>query len=91
MLASLREFPVYSLKVTELEVISNGGKDPVQVNLSVECGLQVETSALSKAKKQKNRGMNMTAVLTVTSDMDFLDFRRIPWAFHMLKAAHQSN
>jgi ATP-dependent DNA helicase HFM1/MER3 len=28
--------------------------------------------------KQKGHVLNMTAVLTLTSDMDFIDFRRIP-------------
>jgi ATP-dependent DNA helicase HFM1/MER3 len=65
------------LKITEVEVSSGGGKKPVEIDLSIECGLEEEQASRFKAKKQKGRGINMTAILTVTSDMDFVDFRRI--------------
>jgi ATP-dependent DNA helicase HFM1/MER3 len=58
-------------------VCSSGGDGPVEVELSIKCSLAAEQSTI-KAKKQKGRTSNMTAVLTLTSDMDFIDFRRIP-------------
>jgi ATP-dependent DNA helicase HFM1/MER3 len=81
VLASARELPEYSLKITEVDVASSsGGEDPVEVELLIECSLVVDqsTSGALKAKKQKGRGTNMTTVLTLTSDLDFIDFRRIP-------------
>jgi hypothetical protein len=65
------------LEITELEVTSNGGKTAVEIDLSIECRLVAEQANRSKAKKQKARGINMTAILTLTSDMDLIDFRRI--------------
>lgn len=74
-----RDFPVYSLTVSEARVESSGGKGPVYVELSIECGVVEESAHTSKAaKKQKGRSLNMTAVLTITSDMELVDFRRIP-------------
>ena len=80
MLASARELPEYSLNVTEVDVTSSAGSHkPVEVGLSVDCSLVADQSAgTSKAKKQKGRASNMTTVLTLTSDLDFIDFRRIP-------------
>jgi ATP-dependent DNA helicase HFM1/MER3 len=69
------EFPEYSLSVKETEVSSDSGLSPVQVHLLVECGLSKNTSTSIKPKKQTRR---MTVVLTLTSDMDLIDFRRIP-------------
>lgn len=74
---SIREFPYYSLQISELDVRMNGGVGPVEINLSIKCGLVEEQMTPRKQKKQKTRGMNMTVVLTLTSDMDFVDFRRI--------------
>jgi ATP-dependent DNA helicase HFM1/MER3 len=59
---------------------SCGGDKPVEIELSVECHLLTDQSAasVSKAKKQKNLASDMTTVLTLTSDLDFIDFQRIP-------------
>ncbi|KAE9393645.1 P-loop containing nucleoside triphosphate hydrolase protein [Gymnopus androsaceus JB14] len=57
-------------------VHSDGGRTPVDVELSIECGLAEETGP-TKAKKQKSRFTHMTSVLTLTSDNVFVDFRRI--------------
>jgi ATP-dependent DNA helicase HFM1/MER3 len=81
VLASARELPEYLLSITEVEVTSSlGGQKPVEVELSVGCSLIADhsTAGASKAKKQQGRGSNMTTVLTLTSDLDFIDFRRIP-------------
>ncbi|KAJ3864985.1 hypothetical protein EV359DRAFT_39824 [Lentinula novae-zelandiae] len=78
MLASAQEFPVYTLRVEEIRVHSDGGRTPVDIELSVECGLLQEVGP-SKSKKQKpSRFSHMTSVLTLTSDNQFVDFRRIP-------------
>ncbi|KAF8228506.1 P-loop containing nucleoside triphosphate hydrolase protein [Tricholoma matsutake] len=77
VIASAREFPRYRLKISELGVTSNEGQDPVEVELSIECGLD-ESLLNFGSKKVKGHVLNMTALLTLTSDMDFIDFRRIP-------------
>ncbi|PBK78606.1 P-loop containing nucleoside triphosphate hydrolase protein [Armillaria solidipes] len=78
MLASAREFPSYMLKITEIEVRTNGGAKPVEVDLSIECGLTDETfTSQPKSKKQKGCVYNMTSIITLTSDMELIDFRRI--------------
>ncbi|KAF7337997.1 ATP-dependent DNA helicase MER3 [Mycena venus] len=77
ILACVKEFPQYTLAVKEIGVSSNGGKDPVEVELSITCGLAVEQSNGPKGKKLKGR-TQMTAILTLTSDLEMVDFRRIP-------------
>ncbi len=78
MLASAREFPSYMLKITEIEVRTSGATKPVEVDLSIECGLTDETfTSQPKSKKQKGRVYNMTSIITLTSDMELIDFRRI--------------
>jgi ATP-dependent DNA helicase HFM1/MER3 len=80
VLASVCELPQFSLKITEASVSSLRGSKHVTVELNIECGL-VETPELStttKGKKQKSMSLGMTGVLTLTSDNEFVDFRRIP-------------
>ncbi|KAK7038046.1 ATP-dependent DNA helicase MER3 [Favolaschia claudopus] len=77
VLASVGELPQYILAVQEVRVQSNGGKEPVEIDLSVTCGLAIEQSNAAKGKKIKGR-TQMTAILTVTSDLELVDFRRIP-------------
>ena len=87
VLASAQELPKYSLSVTEVDLTpSPEGHKPVVVELLVECSLVTDQSSggPSKAKKQQGRASNMTTVLTLTSDLDFIDFRRIPYVFGQL-------
>jgi len=64
----------------ENEIQSDGGKNPVQIELSIACALVEEDESLlvSKTKRQKGRSFQMTAVLTLTSDNHLIDLRRIP-------------
>ncbi|KAF8892445.1 hypothetical protein BD779DRAFT_1670146 [Infundibulicybe gibba] len=78
VLASVKELPHYFLKITELNFNSNGGKSPVEIELSIECCVMKDEVGTSKSKRTKNRGLSMTAILILTSDLDFIDFRRIP-------------
>ncbi|KAJ7709458.1 hypothetical protein B0H17DRAFT_1190666 [Mycena rosella] len=77
VLASVKELPQYTLAIKEVDVQTNGGKDPVEIELAITCGLEVEPLNPSKGRKQKGR-TQMTAILTLTSDLEFIDFRRIP-------------
>ncbi|CAA7271574.1 unnamed protein product [Cyclocybe aegerita] len=78
VIASMAEFPQYILKITELQVRSDKGRSPVEVDLLVECSVAEEKTYSVKSKKHRSRSFNWTAVLTLTSDMDFIDLRRIP-------------
>ncbi|KDQ61091.1 hypothetical protein JAAARDRAFT_173613 [Jaapia argillacea MUCL 33604] len=76
VLGLLSELPRYLLTVQETG--SSVGNAAVEVELSISCGLILNGSSLPKSKKRKGRGTEHTAVLTTTSDLDFVDFRRIP-------------
>ena len=77
VLASAAEFPQYSLSVKETDIFSDG-TNPVQVHLLIGCGLVNEVLPSIKPKKASRHAMSITVVLTLTSDMDMIDFRRIP-------------
>ncbi|KAH8099579.1 DEAD-domain-containing protein [Cristinia sonorae] len=76
VLATVKQFPQYTLNISEVSVSEGGGEGPVEVELSVECGLIVESGV--HTKKKNTKGQDMTVVLTYSSDLDFIDFRRIP-------------
>ncbi|CAK5277542.1 unnamed protein product [Mycena citricolor] len=79
IISSVRELPHYMLEVQQQEHRSNGGQDPVEVDLCITCGLAQELEMPNKAKKTA-RGKytnNMTDILTLTSDLELIDFRRI--------------
>ncbi|KAF7295289.1 DEAD/DEAH-box DNA helicase [Mycena indigotica] len=76
ILAAVNEIPKYHVDIAEVGVHSNGGKDPVEIDLAVTCGLTNKTNNTGKLKKQK--WTQMTSILTLTSDLELVDFRRIP-------------
>ncbi|KAH9483965.1 ATP-dependent DNA helicase MER3 [Psilocybe cubensis] len=78
VLRSLAEFPQYIVTIKEISVESDGGKSPVQVDLQIRCGLAEDKDSGFKIRKQRGRSFNMTSILTLTSDMDLVDLRRIP-------------
>ncbi|KAG1778474.1 hypothetical protein EV702DRAFT_154436 [Suillus placidus] len=77
VLLAANELPNYFLALTEVKVSPSDGKSPVDVELSVECGLLLDKRASTGSKKQKKGGFDMTTLLTITSDFVFVDFRRI--------------
>lgn len=78
IIESLREIPQYDLTVTEVGV-NGGGHQPVQVELSVGCSTRRTSAANKQSNNAKFRGFGgSTCVLTTTSDLEFIDFRRIP-------------
>ncbi|KAI0950168.1 hypothetical protein AcV7_008716 [Taiwanofungus camphoratus] len=79
MLASVNQFPQYLLKIIEKDMTTHGGEKPIEIELSIECGLVTEGSTTHRQKKKgKPKVSDMTVVLTLTSDLEFIDFRRIP-------------
>lgn len=71
----MQELPQYSLEIQQLQIRGGGGNEPIEVDLSVHCGL-VDPHDNKKAKKLKRREADMTVVYAVTSDLDFIEFRR---------------
>ncbi|TFY71871.1 hypothetical protein EVG20_g1121 [Dentipellis fragilis] len=79
VLAAVADLPQYFLKVTNGSVQTSEGQGPVEIELTIECGLKAEGSAtVAKSKKYKPYALDYTSILTLTSDMELVDFRRIP-------------
>ena len=76
ILASVRQLPKYSVSIKKTDVTASDGTQPVEVELAIECVL-LENNAPVQAQKTKTKYRDTTLVLTVTSDLDFVDFRRI--------------
>ncbi|KAF7791334.1 hypothetical protein EIP86_002348 [Pleurotus ostreatoroseus] len=76
ILASVRQLPKYLVSIKKTDVTASDGIQPVEVELTIECGL-LEDNTPVQAKKAKTKFRDTTLVLTVTSDLDFIDFRRI--------------
>lgn len=72
----MNAIPRYEVCVKVIDVHTDGGKSDVQAELAVECSALVG-DPLKTSKKIKPRSFDMTSVLTVSSDMEFVDFRRI--------------
>jgi ATP-dependent DNA helicase HFM1/MER3 len=70
-------FPRYVLGVTEIGARSTD-EGPVEVELAIEVGIEHLGMAGWSSKKRKGRAMDITTVTTYTSDLDLIDFRRIP-------------
>jgi hypothetical protein len=77
VISMAKSLPRYSLSVTERS-ISSGELGSVEVKLSIQCGLLEE---VERKGRRKALGRDITYVLTVTSDLDFVDFRRIPYVY----------
>ncbi|KAI0306724.1 P-loop containing nucleoside triphosphate hydrolase protein, partial [Multifurca ochricompacta] len=79
ILFAVRELPQYSITIDELSVIHSTSRNPVELELEVQCSVSLAGASSSKSKAHKNRHYHdMTYILTVTSDFEFIDFRRIP-------------
>ncbi|RPD80369.1 P-loop containing nucleoside triphosphate hydrolase protein [Lentinus tigrinus ALCF2SS1-7] len=82
VLAAANQLPQYTLNLSEIDVTTR--QDGVEVELSVGCGLVPRDVKAAKSKKNKKaKRYDMTLVLTLTSDHNFVDFRRI--STHALK------
>ncbi|PFH54231.1 hypothetical protein AMATHDRAFT_135953, partial [Amanita thiersii Skay4041] len=77
VLASVLDLPQYSLEVKELCISTNQHGGPVQVELSIHCSL-MDSQRNLHLNRMKRREASMTVIYTITSDMEFIDFRRIP-------------
>ncbi len=81
ILSAVRDLPRYSVAIRELRVAQSTviSNNAVDVELDIQCSVAPESASLSKSKAQRSRHFHdMTYILTLTSDLDFIDFRRIP-------------
>jgi len=81
ILSAVRELPQYFVTIHELVVEHNtvASGNTVDVEVDIHCSVSLGSASSSKSKGQKSRHYHdMTYILTVTSDLDFVDFRRIP-------------
>ncbi|KAL5532870.1 HFM1 [Sanghuangporus sanghuang] len=78
VLQQVQDMPHYglSISVDRNGVTSYSGKKAVSIELNVECSL-LQALPGRKKFKQKTKFLGMTNVLTTTSDLDLIDFRRI--------------
>ena len=77
MLAFVKQLPQYSLEITEVNVTPSDGKSPVEVELSIDCGIVCDLTQAAQPRKGKSKFRESTLVLIVNSDLDYIDFRRI--------------
>ena len=78
VLSFLKQLPQYYLEIEELSTVASDGRGPVEVELSITCGVLDEEAEMAQPKKNKTKFRDSTVVLLVNSDLDFVDFRRIP-------------
>ncbi|KLO07339.1 P-loop containing nucleoside triphosphate hydrolase protein [Schizopora paradoxa] len=77
ILAFVNDLPQYDVSIVENGVRTFGGKRPVEVDLDITCSILATSNAKgSRNTKQKSRSSGMASILTLTSDLDFIDFRR---------------
>lgn len=88
VLATLRHFPQYTVDIQEVHVTASDTETPVEVELSITCGLVIDGGP-SSTKKKNIKGPDMTIVLTLSSDLEFIDFRRAPYVQSISRKAHQ--
>ncbi|KIP12314.1 hypothetical protein PHLGIDRAFT_330071 [Phlebiopsis gigantea 11061_1 CR5-6] len=79
VLAIVNQFPQYYIEVEEIGTTHSDGSSPVEVELAVTCGLLDDSdTGAGLPKKSKSKYKDMTQILTVSSDLDYVDFRRTP-------------
>ncbi|GJJ12341.1 hypothetical protein Clacol_006582 [Clathrus columnatus] len=78
VLSTVSELPQYCLSVLDSFVQSSGKNKPIVVELTIECKLSEDTNKTRKNTKHRFASLGMTSILTLTNELAFVDFRRIP-------------
>ena len=78
VLSFVNQLPQYWVKIEEASKPVPDSKGPIEIELSIKCGLSEDCSGKSKPKG-KNKFRDATLILTTTSDLDFVDFRKISY------------
>lgn len=77
VLAFVKSLPEYFIQVEEISITKSDGASPVEVELSITVGVNDDTGVdVAKSKKGKPKFRDWTMILSLTSDLDFVDFRR---------------
>jgi len=71
-----QQLPDYTVEVAEKNVLSSGGREPVEITLSVSIALR--SMDREDATNKRSKGLGMTSCLVLTSDCHLVDFRRTP-------------
>ncbi|KAG8891132.1 Sec63, partial [Tulasnella sp. 408] len=74
ILEEVSALPQYQVVIREESLTHSKGAEPVVASLAIEVGLDAPLTT-PKGKKVQNAGF--ACILTVTSDMEFIDFRRV--------------
>ncbi|KAG8935054.1 Sec63 [Tulasnella sp. 417] len=74
ILEEVSALPKYRVVIKEESLTHSEGTEPVIASLAIEVGLDAPLTT-PKGKKAQNAGF--ACILTVTSDMEFIDFRRV--------------
>ncbi|KIO34323.1 hypothetical protein M407DRAFT_218466 [Tulasnella calospora MUT 4182] len=74
ILEEVSALPTYRVIIKEESLTHSEGAEPVVASLAIEVGLDAPLTT-PKGKKVQNAGF--ACILTVTSDMEFIDFRRV--------------
>ena len=80
VLAFVNDLPLYQITVEEESIETFSGEKPIKVELTITCQLENKLRAKSKMNKSRVQSFGMTSILTTTSGLDFVDFRRISYA-----------
>lgn len=77
VLAYVKQLPQYTIEITQGNVVPSDGQSPVELELSIKCGLLHDMTDAPQPQKGEMRFREAAIVLTLTSDLDFVDFSRI--------------
>jgi hypothetical protein len=70
-------FPRYRVVADEATIkFASDETESIAVSLQVHCSVELEEEAVEKGKL---RILGMTSILTCTSSLHFVDYRRIPY------------
>ncbi|KAI0748557.1 Sec63 Brl domain-containing protein [Daedaleopsis nitida] len=75
ILVAVKQLPQCTVDLSEINVTTR--EEGVDVELAIECSLLRDIKSQHSRKSKKHKRHDMTMVLTLTSDNNFVDFRRI--------------
>jgi ATP-dependent DNA helicase HFM1/MER3 len=78
LLMSARKLPQYHLSIAKAEKTPQKA-DALSMSLIIHCSLLLDTQPDAKdGKRRTSKFLGMTSILTTTSDLELIDYRRIP-------------
>ena len=80
LLEAVRRLPRYAVTVKEIATTMRSG-EPLSMALEIYCRLlddDIQDKPGKETKRRTSRFLGMTSILTIMSDLDLVDYRRIP-------------